>query len=210
MSSVDLNAETLRTQRRRELKKLLCLVCLILAASVLGNAQTSRSPRDVVVESNRQEMDSLLLRKPILPSSDMSARMALLKQIGNDFRELQKVNNKMMEKSTAPGETDYKNIASMLGQINGIATRLKTNLALPEVEVDKRKSDSLKVDESDQFKVELTKLDQTIMSFSTNPIFQKSKVVDVQFATRASADLSSIIEQSLRLKKASSKLAKKN
>jgi hypothetical protein len=174
---------------------------LVLTLGSFANAQ--RTPRDVVVESNRQEMDSLLLRKPILTPSDMSARMAMLKQIGNDFRELQKLNNKMMETTTAPGQMDYKNIARMLGEISGVASRLKSNLALPEVEPEKRKPAGLEVSEPDQFGVELTKLDKTIMSFTTNPIFQKANVVDVQQAARASTDLSFIIEQSRTLKTAS-------
>jgi hypothetical protein len=138
----------------------------------------------------------------------MSVRMAVLKQIGNDFRELQKLNNKMME--TASVQLDYKNIARMLGEISGVASRLKNNLALPEVEPDKQKPAGSEVSEADQFRVELTKLDKTIMSFATNPIFQKANVVDVQHATRASGELLFIIEQSRALKKASSKLAKRD
>jgi len=180
----------------------------MLTMGSFANAQ--RTPRDVVVESNRQEMDTLLLRKPILTASDMSASMAMLKQIGNDFRELQKLNNKMMETTIGSGEIDYKNISRTLGDISGVASRLKNNLALPEVEAEKRKPVELEVSAADQFKAELTKLDKTIMSFATNPIFQKSNIVDVQLATRASADLLFIIEQSRALKKASSKLAKKD
>ena len=191
-------------------RKLIFVGYLILLMCSIANTQTSRTPRDVVVESNRQEMDSLLLRKPILTASDMSARMATLKQIGNDFRELQKLNNKMMETATASEQLNYKNIGSMLGQITATASRLKSNLALPEGEPDKRKAASLEVSEADQFQVELTKLDKTIMSFATNPIFQKANVVDVQQAARANADLSFIIEQSRTLKRVSSKRAKKD
>jgi hypothetical protein len=176
---------------------------------MIATSQT-RTPRDVVLESNRQEMDSLLLRKPILTARDVSVRMAMLKQIGEDFRELQKLNNRMMETATSSEQLDYKHIAGLLGQIGTRAARLKTNLALPEAQQEKAKSVSLGITDEEQFQLELTKLDKTIMSFANNPIFQKTNVVDVQLASQASGNLSLIISLSGKLKKAATKLAKRN
>ena len=192
----------------RRTPKLLCGLCLSSAISLVGNAQSTGSPRDVVIESNRQEMDTLLLRKPILTASDVSVRMALLKQIGEDFRELQTLNNKMMEKVSTTQQVDYNEIAKILGQMATKASRLKTNLALPEAQQKKEKPASLEITDAAQLQGGLSKLDKTVMSFANNPIFQKVKVVDVQLAYRANGDLTTIIEQSGLLKKAATKLGK--
>ena len=62
----------------------------LLLSCVCVNAQTPTrtNPRDVVVDANRQELDNLLLRKPIITAEDKSARHATLKQINEDFKAL--------------------------------------------------------------------------------------------------------------------------
>jgi len=181
---------------------------LTLTLCQIAMAQTRGSPRDVVIESNRQEMDALLLRKPITGGRDVSARMAILKQLGDDFRSLQVLNNKLMEEGTSKEPVDYKKVTNLLSEIGSRASRLRTYLALPEIEVKKEKAASLEIPEVNQFRTELSKLDKTIMRFVHNPIFQKTNVVDVQLGQRASMDLTMIIEQSGKLKKVSMRLEK--
>src|SRR5678815_4490387 len=97
----------------------LALVCVSLAftPSYTSTQAQRKTPRDVVKESNRQELDNLLLRKPILATEDKSARQSVLKQINDDFKTLQVLNNKLMSEVTDQGGADYKEISTMLADI---------------------------------------------------------------------------------------------
>ena len=185
---------------------LLTLVCM--GATFTSTQLQRKTPRDVVNESNRQELDNLLLRKPILATEDKSARQAVLKQINDDFKNLQVLNNKLMSEVEDQGGVDYKEISTMLADIGSRAARLKSNLALPKVDEKKEKANS-EITTAAALKDRLMEFDKVVMSFATNPIFQQANVIDVELAKQASGDLATIIERSGKLKKAAAKLAKK-
>ena len=185
---------------------LLTLVCM--SVTFTSSQAQRKTPRDVVMESNRQELDNLLLRKPILATEDKSARQAVLKQINDDFKNLQVLNNKLMSEVEDQGGVDYKEISTMLADIGSRAARLKSNLALPKVDEKKEKANS-ELTTSAALKDRLMEFDKVVMSFATNPIFQQANVIDVELAKQASGDLATIIERSGKLKNAAAKLAKK-
>ena len=185
---------------------LLTLVCM--SVTFTSTQAQRKTPRDVVNESNRQELDNLLLRKPILATEDKSARQAVLKQISDDFKNLQVLNNKLMSEVTDQGGADYKEISTMLADIGSRAARLKSNLALPKVDEKKEKANS-ELTTAAALKDRLMEFDKVVMSFATNPIFQQANVIDVELAKQASGDLATIIERSGKLKKAAATLAKK-
>ena len=185
---------------------LLTLVCM--GATFTSTQAQRKTPRDVVNESNRQELDNLLLRKPILATEDKSARQAVLKQINDDFKTLQVLNNKLMSEVEDQGGVDYKEISTMLADIGSRAARLKSNLALPKVDEKKEKANS-ELTTAAALKDRLMEFDKVVMSFATNPIFQQANVIDVELAKQASGDLATIIERSGKLKKAAATLAKK-
>lgn len=171
------------------------------------NAQSTRtSPRDVVVESNRQELDNLLLRKPILTVEDKAAQQAVLKQINEDFKALQVLNNRLMADSVNE-VVDYKSLAKLLSEMGSKASRLKSNLVLPKAEGEKQK-DNERTQDASGFRDALMAFDKVVVRFSTNPIFQKMNVIEVELAKQASQDLATIIQQSGRLKKTAMKLSK--
>jgi len=195
------------------MRRILCngsyLLTLVCMSVTFTSTQVQRkTPRDVVMESNRQELDNLLLRKPILATEDKSARPAVLKQINDDFKNLQVLNNKLMSEVEDQGGVDYKEISTMLADIGSRAARLKSNLALPKVDEKKEKSNS-ELTTAAALKDRLMEFDKVVMSFATNPIFQQANVIDVELAKQASGDLATIIERSGKLKKAAAKLAKK-
>ncbi len=172
-------------------------------------AQSNRgSPKDAVRESNRQELDNLLLRKPILTAEDKSARRAVLQQINDDFKALQVLNNKVMSEVTRAGEVDYKSISNWIAEIGSKASRLKANMVLPKVETEKSKVASETINEA-RLRNDLMALDKVVMAFVTNEVFKSDNVIQLDLATKASKDLSEIIEQSRTLKKAAALLAKK-
>jgi len=195
------------------MRRILCngsyLLTLVCMSVTFTSTQVQRkTPRDVVMESNRQELDNLLLRKPILATEDKSARQAVLKQINDDFKNLQVLNNKLMSEVEDQGGVDYKEISTMLADIGSRAARLKSNLALPKVDEKKEKANS-ELTTAAALKDRLMEFDKVVMSFATNPIFQQANVIDVELAKQASGDLATIIERSGKLKKAAAKLAKK-
>ena len=182
-------------------------VALCCSTSLPGEVRSQQKPRDVVIESNRQELDNLLLRKPILAREDPAARLAVLKQINDDFKTLQVLNNQVMSEVTAEGVINYKSIANKISQIGGKASRLRSNLLLPEVTVELKALEIIL--EASELKQELLAFDKIVMSFVHNPIFKKSGVIDVELAKEASNDLEVIIKRSSELKKAATTLDKK-
>jgi hypothetical protein len=181
------------------------LIILFLLFGPIAIAQR-QTPRGVVVDSNRQELDSLLLRKPILTGEDKTARQAVLKQINDDFKALQVLNNKAMTQVTGEAGIDYKSVAGLITEISSKASRLKQNLALPKAEASKEESSDAQTET--EFRERMMLFDKVVVSFTVNPIFQQKGVVDVELATKASKDLATIIERSAKLKKLALKLAK--
>ena len=183
------------------------VISILLSVNSAYGQSTRSNPRDVIIESNRQELDNLLLRKPILTAEDKSAQQAILKQINEDFKALQVLNNRLMTEATSQGELNYKSLAKVLSEMGSKASRLKSNLLLPKAEVEKQKENERALDASG-FKEALQAFDKVVTSFATNPIFQKVNVMEVELAKKASLDLVVIIQQSSRLKKAANKLSK--
>jgi hypothetical protein len=172
------------------------------------NAQSTRNnPRDVVVETNRQELDNLLLRKPILTAEDKRAQQIVLKQINEDFKALQVLNNRLMADSLKEA-VDYKSLAKLLSEIGNKASRLKSNLVLPKPDVETQTEPEGAFDEPG-FQGALKTFDKVVVSFSNNPIFQKVNVIEVELAKQASRDLEAIIDQGSRLKRLAVKLSKR-
>lgn len=147
-------------------------------------------------------MDRLLFLKPLLAPKDDPARRVVLKQINEDFKNLQGLNNQMMAKAWLRPELDYRYISDMVSQIRGKATRLKSNLALPQSKDGESKQAGDNFSNAENFRAALLQLDRHIMSFATNPLFQKANVIEVDLANRASHDLAMVVELSGKLKKA--------
>lgn len=203
--------KTTRREKRGSFQLLVMALIIISTCMLTTQAQrpgTSQPARDMVRAISQKEMDRLLFLKPILAPKDDPARRVVLKQISEDFKELQGLNNKMMAEAWSRPQLDYRYISDMVSQIRGKATRLKSNLVLPEAEDDQTKQPDANLSDPATFRAGLLHLDRLIMSFATNPLFQKSKVVEVDLAKKASSDLAGVIEMSGKLKKAAVGLTK--
>jgi hypothetical protein len=132
----------------------------------------------------------------------------LLQQVREDFKNLQGLNNKMMAEAWSQPELDYRYISEMISQIRGKAIRLQSKLQLPKPETDQAKLSEDALSDTAKFKTALLQLDKHIMSFATNPLFQKPDVFKVDLAQRASRDLAAAIELSGTLKRVAGKLVK--
>ncbi len=189
----------------------LILVCAC-ATGTQGQSRSQPSARDTARQIQRVERDQQLLLKPIPPKKeDNSARLAVLKQSKEDFKNIQGINNKMMANAWAKEELDYNSISESISQIRSKAIRLKSNLSLPESEKEnEEKPLALSVANVKDFRAALLRLDKSIMSFVTNPVFKESSVMEVSLATHASHDLGMVIELSENLQKAAKSLNKKS
>jgi len=180
------------------------LIALIPVLVVAASAQRASRPnpdatRSTINDETFRELMKLE-RENKNPGGDNSeTTQALLKQITDDFRSMQSINNKMMAEVYATPAIDYDRTSAAIAQINTKATRLKNTLALPNPK-DPRKKD-LNVSGAKEFKSALLLMDHSIMSFVNNPIFKDRKVIEVDSATRASQDLADVISFSATLKK---------
>lgn len=171
--------------------------------------------RDQARAIQRAEMDRLLL----LPARSAKAvadphHAVVMKQIREDFKDLQELNNKMMATAWAGKTLDYSFLSDMVSRIKGKATRLKTNLNLPSpadpqaaVAGPKTVPDPA-VNNAGEFRNALLVLDKTIMRFVTNPLFQTPNTLEVSLATKARQDIEAVISLTTDLKKTASRLQK--
>jgi uncharacterized lipoprotein YehR (DUF1307 family) len=204
--------ETSSSGRLRNL--LLVAQTLILLSAGTPETQGQRSGsvnRDRVLKIERVERDRDLLLKPLpAKKDDDSLRLAVLKQINEDFKNIQGLNNTMMANAWAHEELDYGYISDSISQIKSKATRLRSNLALPKAKDVEEKQLDLTRAGVKEFRAALLLLDKSIMSFVKNPLFQTANVVEVNLAAQASHDLKVIIELSGNLQKSATAHTRKS
>lgn len=201
-----------RCQPKHLLRACCVMTFLLLVGSAL-NAQAQRPAerpvRDIVTELSRIDTNRAVDLQKIKPKRPNEVRLAIQKQITDDFRELQSLNNKMMATAWSQTELDYKYISRMVGEIGKKATRLRSNLALPKGEEKQEPiQSSQELSNTEEFKDQLLLLDKSVMNFVKNPIFQKTNVIDLKLANQANRDLDAVIERSNKLKKASERMGR--
>ena len=128
-------------------------------------------------------------------------RTSLMPVIKEDFARLQIVNNEMMRRIFEDQVLDYRHISESITEIRKRASRLRENLMLPVPENGEK---SLKLSDAHttaQVKDSLLMLDNLIMSFVRNPLFQQPGVVDAKHSAKAGSDLKTIIEFSGGIRK---------
>ena len=174
----------------------------VFVQQVSAQSASRRNPdnvrREIANDTWRELMKTDRERKIFADESE-PGRAARMKQIHDDFKSIQDINNRMMAQAWAGPQINFATTASMLNEINSRAVRLKNNLALPDAEGPKRSQPN--VSGVQQFKSALLGMDRSLMSFVNNPIFRETKVVDVKIATRATQDLDYVIAMSTDLKK---------
>ena len=126
----------------------------------------------------------------------------LLVTLKEDFRQLQIVNNELMKRTFLPRSSGIppitpREVRSSLGEIQNRARRLKMNFRLPEVEADKNAKESAAVTLSSGLLI----LDERVMRFVDNPIFQQLLVVDARLSVQAAEDLDVILRLTESLRK---------
>jgi hypothetical protein len=200
-------------KQTRSSRPILLIPVLILLASCVAEARGQRaspnSPmRDQVRAIQRAEMDRLLLMAMPAKTDSEASRVAVAKQIREDFKDLQGLNNKMMAEAWARETLDYSFISEMTSRIRGKATRLKVNLNLPQPGHFEKPAAVPNVGTAREFRRALLVLDQAIMRFVKNPLFQAPNTMEVNQAGKARQDLEDVISLAADLKRTASRLGK--
>ncbi|HWP41722.1 MAG TPA: hypothetical protein VNO14_00705 [Blastocatellia bacterium] len=195
----------------RRLFLLVVAAALILTSPPQSLAQRNRARDSAAAAKARdtelyhREMRLKHLGKDSKKLDDKEQRL-LLVQIKEDFEELQRVHNETMRTVSNSQSLDYKLISATLAEINKRARRLKGNLAIPSVEKASIKTKDAATDE--ELMASLLALDDLIMSFVTNPLFQNPSVINIEHSAKAGRDLEGIIYLSQNVKKSADRLNK--
>ena len=205
--------------RNSSLRPTITLSSLLLlsgfyAPTLLAQRDAMRPPAVLVraKEINEAERDRDLKAVPkVPPVSDkelQKLRASLMKQLGNDFRNLQIVDNEMMSEAVASKELNYERLTRQVTQIKARASSLKSNLALPEAPAAASRKDQPDNVSDQVLRAQLDSLDKSIRDFVTNPIFRDPRVLDVNLSLQASQNLRNIVDLSDEIKRNASKLAR--
>jgi hypothetical protein len=220
--STDMKSEVLHNPSRMA-RAALGAALLLCALSAQAGAQVNAGERNKPVRSLPPESSSRPLpgtsgavivgsdkdAESLDPSERQRARM-IQEQLQDDFLKMQLIHNEMMTRTFTPGRApDYGYISDTTGEIKKRANRLKNNLGLPaSKEVEKEREKYKVVADAAQLKQALTRLDELMMSFVGNPVFQKTRTIDVEQSNKALRDLLGIIEFSQGISKDAERLNK--
>ena len=131
-------------------------------------------------------------------------------EVKEDFEQIQIINGEVLQASTS--KADYQRISESAAEIKKRAIRLKSNLFPPKsTKLAKEKEPDAETHAEDQeLKSLLTLLDNSISSFTLNPMFQNSKVVNPQDHENAQKELETVIKLSTRINNEAERLKKAN
>ncbi|CAN5827827.1 hypothetical protein BH18ACI4_BH18ACI4_12880 [soil metagenome] len=194
------------------------MFCLITALTTPALAQSGTSRSSPVgrrlEELNRQgeklERDELrrdLEGRPEKPAH-LKPSQATTAQVKQDFERLQVVYNEIVLAMSASEALDYKFISVATADLRKRASRLKSNLALPQPENDEPSQKKEAEINDGQMKSLLLLLRRHISSFVTNPLFETSGPLDIELSGKASRDLKKIVELCERIRKSADQLKK--
>jgi hypothetical protein len=168
-------------------------------------------PESRVRAEHQAEMDirrEALLKgpNPTDKSVDQKRLQALTAQIKQDFERLWNINGEMMAAASAATGPDYGYLVVRLTEVKSRATRLQNTLWFPKPEIDQETKRNSLAPNREELRAMLSKLNDRIVSFVTNPYFRNPKVFDNELITKAGRDLEIIIILSRSIRKSSETL----
>jgi hypothetical protein len=186
-------------------------LALLAVATDTAMAQRPENP-DLKREQRNREVREANLRnteaKVDIERIDQKRVAAAIKQVKDDFKQIQVVRNEMVRNLLADKPLDYKLIAGETEEIHKRADRLKTYLMPPVPNDDKQQPKSQIEFDNHEMKDALVRLCNLIAGFIDNPVLKTPDKVDVEQSTKAGGDLLSIIELSGNIKRSAEKLGK--
>jgi hypothetical protein len=118
-----------------------------------------------------------------------SRRETVLGEIRHDLNSLQTSYNRIVLAMAAKEGLNRQSIVKDVDAIRKSAIRLKTNLALPEPEIEQASKET----GGGMLEEQLLKLRKHIYDFVTNPLFDDAAIYNIEEAKRAGADLDRVI-----------------
>lgn len=196
------------------------LLCFWVGSLSAAAAQSQgRSPRDATMRQRNADM----MREIEMRRRDGTVREATPEQPQphpvlpyargkDDFRALQLVNNEMMRAVFSAGAAaplDYERVAEATAEINKRASRLRSNLKLPEPAAEEQpRPEAIEISDDEQLKRSLRALDKSIMEFVTNPAFRNSDAVNARLSAAAAGSLTKVVELSRAVKLGAERMRK--
>jgi len=205
--------------RQQATRQRLFVAAIYISALALS-AATGHAQRGGTAERGMRERNADLLREMEIkrregaintPRAETPPVAARCERCKEDFRRLQLANNEMMRTifSDKPlGSIDYQHVSKATMEIKKRASRLKSELHLPEPERAEERPEIKGISNDAQLKASLLALDKLIIGFVTNPIFRSLSALDARQGIKVRQDLVRIIELSQSIKLSAEKMEK--
>ena len=195
------------------LRLVFALGCAFVPVGV--HAQQTTAPptemRDPFAEvRERQRREAQLRSAEILTPADKKAgRPGIpLKQIADDFKQIQILRNNVVRHLLGDKPLDYKFVADESAEINKRAGRLAERLESTGAEDEKKEELQPMEIPEDQIKYALVNMCKRIDSFTENPSFKNAEVFDLKQAEKARKDLREVVQLSSGITKTADRLKK--
>lgn len=177
---------------RRFAPQLFALLFFVLCAGS-SRAQGRLTPQQQI-QNQQTALERIQAQTPAHPY--VRDRRQVEAAIRNDFRQLQVVNNNLMERMLDRSSTQQitkKEIRSSLGEIKKLTQRLRSSFGIPKIKADGESDVALAPG--------LHQLHQAVISFVDNPLFQQVGVYDAELASKAGKDVGEVLRLADALKK---------
>ena len=143
---------------------------------------------------------------PINAASEKKIRSSALRELQDDFTQIQILNRDLVVTTDKSKELDAKFIAKSAGEIHKRAERLLGNLALPENAMGSPATAAQLATGPIAVRKAIVNLGWLIYNFTKNPMFKEAQVIDAASAEKARRDLDDILSLSARLKLVAEKM----
>ncbi|HKY43698.1 MAG TPA: hypothetical protein VJM50_11420 [Pyrinomonadaceae bacterium] len=171
----------------------LFFVSLLLFSAYNVKAQTRPTPQQKV----RNQQWSLEREQSQTPPHPYARdRRQVEAAVRSDYRQLQIVNNNLMERMFDRSSTQRitnKEIRSSLGKIKKLTERLRSSFGIPRIKANAEPDLALAPG--------LLQLNQAVRSFVDNPMFQQRRVYDAELVSKAGKDVSEVLTLADALRK---------
>jgi hypothetical protein len=173
-------------------------------SSVPSSADAMREMLEREMKIRRLEME----RETNNKKPSLEASKETIKQVNDDFAQIQGINAEIMRDYVAGSPPDYKHISEAMAEIRKRASRLRTNLLLPASDDIESEPATSEAASKRPGRSPLLDLNDLISSFVTNPIFKNADTIDLDLGLKAKRDLASIVDLSDRISRSAHKLNK--
>ena len=173
---------------RRFAPQLFALLFFILCADI-SHAQVRLTPQQQI-QNQQTALERIQAQTPVHPY--VRDRRQVEAAIRKDFRQLQVVNNNLMERMFDRSITK-KEIRSSLSEIKKLAQRLRSSFGIPKIKGDAESDIALAPG--------LLQLHKAVVSFVDNPLFQQVGVYDAELASKAGKDVGEVLRLADALRK---------